>query len=237
VSCPTKEALERVKLTLDVATPFLVIVVVLVVAANLTWLTATGVNKLEKAGLHISKVGVFGVEADVEQVQTKLQATQTTLLAQDQTLAKAQQALDCGRSSCTPAQVNSARTQLTVLTQNVHSALAQTRAIATQLDQAVSPATASDWVAVISADTNQPEAAFEVTRAQKHRYSGLIETVRRGKWLRTVIHFTSATDANNAIPSIQAMTGRTPYLRDFSLWCPNPTKADDTRVCGESDND
>jgi hypothetical protein len=235
---PSKEALERFKLTLDVVTPFVVIVIVLLVAANLTWVTASLVKKLEGAGFHITKVQAFGVEAELEQAQTKVQATEATLVAQNQVVAKAKQALDCGPTNCTAAQIDNAKAQLSILSQGVDNALAQTRSVAAQLDQANAPATASDWVAVISADTNQPEAAFEADRAKKHGFSGLIETVRRGKWLRTVIHFGSATDANNALAGIQAMTGRTPYLRDFSAWCPTPTKeTDGLRVCGQSGSD
>lgn len=225
---PSKEALERAKLTVDLLAPVVLVVVVLVAFLNAQSIGKMVGATMKSARIEFKEAEFFGVKFAAQQADEKRDLNKSLdemVQRQTETLGL----LKCQRDgACKPDQT--ARITALLGKPAVPPAIVQTLERSKQTvaanEKAISQAEAAlpktdngDWVVIVGADIRKPDADDEVRRLAKLYPANSVGIVLRGSWYRTLVRFPSSDEAQRNVPKIKSATGRAPYVRRLSDWC------------------
>jgi hypothetical protein len=234
---PTKDQLERAKLSLEMIVYVVVISVVVLLLWRGDYFAAKIGQAISRAGLKVEEVNLWLV---------KLKVSSDTLSTAQATLAEYKTLVACAhRRTCTPVQVTAVEALITGATSPQTAAvereineaiqqneqLVQTAEERVARDQPVSQRSAGGgWMALAGADRTLPAAQYEVDQL-KVAFPRTDILLADG-WYRTVVRFDSEADARSSMAQIRNLTKREPYVREFNAWCPGAVAQPGFIRCG-----
>jgi hypothetical protein len=120
--------------------------------------------------------------------------------------------------------VNSTLKQLSDNSDSAQQDLNASLAVQASVIQNAAPQDVTDsgaWGIVISGDKNlDPDAKDEFTKAKNAGFSN-VKIYERDKWYRTVVEFSSFSEAQAALPRLRALPNHaSSYLVTMTKWCP-----------------
>jgi hypothetical protein len=178
---------------------------------------AVSEQQLAEAAARINELTAVlsALEAEVDGVQAADAAESDLVTASRATLAEIAQTIDY--ASATSA--------------SVERTLVANAPIIARADPA--PAASGNWAVVAGGDRTVDAARDELARARAAGFEE-VRLVERNDWIRTVILFSTRTDATQALPNIQDwMRRRDAYVVEFERWCPDWQQVDaDLVACG-----
>jgi hypothetical protein len=244
---PTKDQLERAKLSLEMVVYVVVISVVILLLWRGDYFAGKIGQAINRAGLKVEEVNLWLI---------KLKVSSDTLSTAQATLADYKALIACThRRNCTPAQVTSVESlvggisnpQTATVEREINEAIQQTEQLVQTAEERIArdqPAlrdviaqrtAAGGWIALIGADRTLPAAQDEVDRVKSS--FPRTDILFADGWYRTVVRFDSEADARAASSQIRSLTKREPYVREFNLWCPGAVAQPGFTRCGSRQAD
>lgn len=227
---PTKDGLERTKLSLEILTYAGAVAAIAVFVLNPgvvgAWLKSLGVSSLSTP-LGDVKFAEDAVRASTDKLAISRDATAELQARLDVTT----KALECERSAdCTPAPATPSTAAIVAgniaayktATQVVSALNTQVQRNETALAKITpAPSVTGQWLVVVGAEPTAAAAEFE--RQKLARTYPQAKVIQRDGFYRTVIPFDTTTEARAANAAIEKSTGTVPYIRSEADWCGRAT--------------
>jgi hypothetical protein len=235
LSFPSKDQLERAKLTLDVLVYFSVIIFIVVAIIAPQRITQALSGAFAQSGARLEEVDLLFM---------KFKLTDTLSDAQS-TIIELRKLVVCEKSSnCTSDQVKTINTYVSEgdnrgsVATALGDAIQKVEKLRDVIPQQVTPSgqadavsKSGDWVVIFSASQSLEGAQHELKAVQKD-FPTTTRILLGGGWYRSVVAFGVESDAKAAVSKIRDITHQQPYVRNFNTWCPNAVSKGDYTQCG-----
>jgi hypothetical protein len=233
---PTKDALDRTKVSLEIVTHIAVVTVIILGIWNANFFIDKVVKTFKQAGLNISEINLGVIKFQIDALAVAQSSTQD--------LKDARELVVCqSKNGCSPEQKDRIVKlvgqigELDKATASTQQQLKEAIRASDQLVQQVqqqSPPVTGQWVVVAGADSTSAGAKDEVRKLSTTFPKA--EVLFRRSYYLTVIRYGSETEARTALPEVERVVGRNrqPYVRAFSEFCPNATKEAEFTACKTS---
>ncbi len=237
---PSKDHLDRVKVSLDILTVLLVVGFVLFAVSRPAQVVQYVQTALAEANLKLNKMTALGLEFSFDDQGTALQEVRASLTEVTELLV-CREADNCSESQLasiaelTGPGLTALPPPIAAVVRRLDEEVAQieTARAAMTDDAEGAGAAAGIWLVVTGADRQIEPARFEVAKLEDAGFGA--ELLRLGGWYRTVVPFDGEPEARAALGDIEAAAGRAAYLQPFGSFCPNPEPQEGFTACAGSE--
>lgn len=222
-----------------------ILAVLAVLIINASWITPV----LTKIGLALEDAGfteitIGGVKQDLSRLRDKIEDTGLNTQQAQESLLEAKtllkQVANAEPDTSFADSVNQAISQIVLTEERLGLSKRQIADITasppstdrTQVAQSSIPEREDQWIVVIGGDRTIEGAKDEVRRAADKGFVDSKILLLDG-WYRTVLAYSSKSDAQAALPKISNDIREGAYVRNLATWCDKltPTDSDDIEEC------
>jgi hypothetical protein len=233
---PSKDQLERAKLTLELIIYFTVVIFIAVAVIAPQRISQALSSVFARSGAQLEEVDLLFVKFKLTDTLSDAQSTIITL----------RKLVVCEKArTCTPEQSQAidkyvsegdkpgaTTTALTDAIKNAESIRAKIQQQTTSEGRAEVVAKSDNWIVIFSASQSLDGAKFEIGNTKKDFPKTQI--LFSDGWYRTVVVFDTESEAKNAVGKIASLTRQQPYVRNLNAWCPNAVAKADFTQCGSA---
>lgn len=235
MSYPSKDQLERTKISIEIVTYATAISLILLAVFNAGYLIEKVARTFKESGVKLDEVNLFNTVkfkisdalAAADSTAEELKTALGLVVCQANNACSTEQKAQVDRIKANAPALNASVTRVQ---QDLKDALAQSERVVERVEQQNASAVqtraqaAGGWIALVGADRTLDSAEFEVNRI-KPAFPQTVILFAEG-WYRTVVRFNNEAEARAAVPRLSTLTNRQPYVRSFNEWCPGAVSDD-----------
>jgi hypothetical protein len=238
---PTKDHLERAKLSFEIFAYLALITLFVVIVFFHRGVIQRVQAAMGDVGIKVDELNAFGVKLKLATESLTISRSSIENLT---TYIVCLQNLDCSPDQLKEiSQITTGKSpRVTSIESRIDESIRETESAIRAIDRRVEQASASqqdassDWILIFGADRSIEAAEWEISKV-KNRFSRT-QILFSDSWFRPVVRFATEQEARFSIPEIAKLVGRQPYVRYLGTWCRNPIAQPryvECRVAGAAD--